>query len=150
MIRAYHQNDKEELLTILMDNVPLYFHANEVNDFSKYLDAHFDYYLVLQEDGQIKGGSGWSYTGVENIGSIAWILCKPDEKGKGYGTRLIEHCLAHLREKPDLKRIIVRTSQLAFKFFQKFEFAVIRIEKDYWGPGLDLYYMEMKLHGPLK
>lgn len=37
---------------------------------------------------------------------------------------------------------IVTTSQLAYKFFEKFDYRIIRIEKNYWGDGLDLYEME--------
>tara|TARA_R110000868_G_scaffold4211_6_gene26465 strand:- start:9911 stop:10033 length:123 start_codon:yes stop_codon:yes gene_type:complete len=36
----------------------------------------------------------------------------------------------------------VTTSQLAYKFFEKFDYSINRIEKNYWGEGLDLYEME--------
>jgi ribosomal protein S18 acetylase RimI-like enzyme len=147
MIRPYSQNDRKELLAILNANVPLFFHPDEVHDFSRYLDTHADFYLVCQEDDRIQGGSGWYYHRAEKLGSVSWVFCRPDGQGKGYGTRLVEHCLALLREEKDLAKVVVRTSQLAFKFFQKFKFEVVRTEKNYWASGFDLYLMEMKQIG---
>ena len=34
---------------------------------------------------------------------------------------------------------------LAYRFFEKFGLVLIKTEKDYWGKGLDLYWMEMEL-----
>jgi hypothetical protein len=41
-----------------------------------------------------------------------------------------------------VKKLIVTTSQHSNKFFEKFGYHIIRIVKDYWGKGLDLYEME--------
>ena len=41
-----------------------------------------------------------------------------------------------------VRRITVRTSQLAFGFYEKRGFELKGIEKDYWAEGFDLYRME--------
>jgi hypothetical protein len=41
-----------------------------------------------------------------------------------------------------VEKLIVTTSQHSNKFFEKFGHHIIRIVKDYWGKGLDLYEME--------
>jgi ribosomal protein S18 acetylase RimI-like enzyme len=41
--------------------------------------------------------------------------------------------------------IIVRTSQLAYKFYQKVGFELEKTEKDFWAKGFDLYQMKMNL-----
>ena len=44
--------------------------------------------------------------------------------------------------KRSVLRITVRTSQLAFGFYEKRGFELKGIEKDYWAEGFDLYRME--------
>lgn len=50
-----------------------------------------------------------------------------------------------LKLNPKIDKLVVTTSQLAFRFIEKFGFDLIQTEKDYWGPGLDLYLMEKQL-----
>ena len=126
-----------------MDNVPKYFHENEVHHFARYIDAHEAFYLVYLDHGTIMGGSGWEYDLAGATGSITWVFCRPEAQGKGIGRKLVKGCLRELRTQPNLKRVFVRTSQLACNFFAKFGFKVISTESDYWGPGLDLVLMEM-------
>ncbi|MHA7057839.1 hypothetical protein ACWGOQ_0011500 [Aquimarina sp. M1] len=37
------------------------------------------------------------------------------------------------------KTHVVRTSQFASKFYEKMGFALVKIEKDFWVDGFDLY-----------
>ena len=47
-------------------------------------------------------------------------------------------------DEQEIDAIIVRTSQLVFKFYEKHGFEVIEIVKDYWAKDFDLYYMIYK------
>ena len=144
MIRQFKQTEKEALLDILKVNTPLYFHPKELEDFSQYLDANADFYFVYLEAGTIAGGAGWHLDDAQKSGSISWVLCRPEFQGMGIGKSLVETCLDRLRQEKKIQKIVVRTSQLAYRFFTKFGFEVVETRENYWGPGLDLYLMEMK------
>jgi len=57
---------------------------------------------------------------------------------------LIEYRINHLSNNSNVELIVVRTSQLAFKFYEKMGFELEKIEKDYWAKNFDLYQMTMK------
>ena len=90
----------------------------------------------------IVGGTGYYIKENDKSGRITWVFFDPDYTGQGLGRLAVEHCLKILGEDKRIEKFIVTTSQLAYKFFEKFEFSLNRIEKNYWGEGLDLYEME--------
>ncbi|WP_079513965.1 GNAT family N-acetyltransferase [Maribacter arcticus] len=73
---------------------------------------------------------------------MTWIFFDPNFSGQGLGKQSVEYCLNLLGKDERVEIFIVTTSQLAYKFFEKFDYRIIRIEKNYWGDGLDLYEME--------
>ena len=70
------------------------------------------------------------------------ILRTAGRSGKSLGTRLLRHRIEKLEAMRSVRRITVRTSQLAFGFYEKRGFELKGIEKDYWAEGFDLYRME--------
>ncbi|WP_208293709.1 GNAT family N-acetyltransferase [Gelidibacter sediminis] len=68
-------------------------------------------------------------------------MVDPKMHGKDIGKKLLEFRLNHVKNHANVKMIDVRTSQLAFKYYQKFGFELKRIEKDYWAKNFDLYHM---------
>lgn len=145
MIRPYQPSDKPALLAIFKLNTPTYFDPKEITDYEQYLDAHAASYLTILYNDTIAGGTGYHIIEEGTAGQITWIFFHPDYAGKGLGRKAVEYCLAMFRSTPTVKRSIVTTSQLAWQFFGKFGYELVRTEKDYWGPGLDLYLMEMNL-----
>lgn len=143
MIRPFQHSDKENLVEIFKLNTPRFFDPKEVNDFIKYLEKHSDTYLTLEHENQIAGGAGYYVKESDQSGRITWIFFHPAFSGLGLGRQAVEHCLTVLKQSPHVEKFIVTTSQLAYKFFEKFGYQITRIEKDFWGPGLDLYEMEM-------
>jgi len=143
MIRPYQPTDQEHLLAIFKLNVPKYFDPKEVKDFEEYLAQKATTYLTIEVDNKIVGGTGYYINESDRSGRITWIFFDPDYTGQGLGRKAAEHCLTLLRKEDNVEKFVVTTSQLAFKFFEKFGYVVKRIEKDYWGEGLDLYEMEM-------
>ena len=55
---------------------------------------------------------------------------------------MLRHRIEKLEAMRSVRRITVRTSQLAFGFYEKRGFELKGIEKDYWAEGFDLYRME--------
>ncbi|MBS1735607.1 MAG: GNAT family N-acetyltransferase [Bacteroidetes bacterium] len=143
MIRPFKQTDKEILIETFKLNTPQYFDTKEVNDFVSYLEHHSDTYFTLEHDNKIVGGTGYYVKEGDKSGRITWIFFHPHYSGFGLGRQAVEHCLEILRQDPRVEKFVVTTSQLAYKFFEKFGYQLTKTEKDYWGIGLDLYEMEM-------
>ncbi len=141
-IRPFTASDRNALVNVFKLNIPLYFAPHEAGEYEEYLYLHGATYFTIERDSKIIGGIGYIIKGQE--GNIAWIFTHPDYSGKGIGKQAVEYCLSILRSDAAVKRLIVRTSQLAYIFFEKFGYKVIYTEKDYWGIGLDFYLMEME------
>lgn len=142
MIRPYKPADKESLLKIFSLNTPKYFDKNEISDFENYLKQNAETYLTIELDNTIVGGTGYYINENDKSGRITWIFFDPNYSGHGLGKQAVQHCLNTLCKDKRVEKFIVTTSQLAYKFFEKFDFRINRIEKNYWGEGLDLYEME--------
>jgi ribosomal protein S18 acetylase RimI-like enzyme len=144
MIRPYHPSDKNELLVLLRLNTPAYFAPSEENDFIDYLEKEMEDYFVLEENGKIVGCGGINYWENGTVARISWDIVHPDQQGKGIGKKLTLFRIEEIKKKPTVQSIIVRTSQLAFRFYEKVGFELEKIEKDYWAEGFDLYEMRYK------
>ncbi|MDY8136178.1 GNAT family N-acetyltransferase [Aquimarina sp. 2201CG5-10] len=143
MIRAYKISDKDQLVEIFKLNTPKYFDVKEVHDFITYLDQKKETYLTIEVDNKIVGGTGYYVNKNDNSGRITWIFFDPEYSGKGLGKQSVKRCLELLSEDDRVEKFVVTTSQLVYRFFEKFGFVITKTKKDYWGEGLDLYEMEM-------
>ncbi|SEL71789.1 Acetyltransferase (GNAT) domain-containing protein [Aquimarina amphilecti] len=146
MIRPYKLKDKKELIDVFKQNIPTYFDLKEVKDFQDYLQKYSASYYTIFYKKKIVGGVGCYLEGKNRIGRITWIFFHPKYTGLGLGKKAIEHSLSILKLSSELEKVVVTTSQLAYKFFEKFGFVLEKIEKDYWGLGLDLYLMELSFN----
>ena len=142
-IRSYEETDRDEVLEVFKLNTPEFFDPNEAEDLRVYLDEFASAYFVMTDGGKIVGCGGYHFEKDGTTGRLSWDFFDPRYKGRGLGRAMITHCLKEIRKKPELKTIAVWTSQLAYRFYAKFGFEMKREEKDFWGPGLDLYLMEM-------
>lgn len=143
MIRPYNKNDREQLLDIFYLNTPKYFDKKEIKDFKKYLEQKNDTYLTIEDNKQIVGGVGY-YVNIDDMsGRITWIFIDPKYVGQGLGKNAVAYCLKIMSEDERIEKFTVTTSQLAYKFFEKFGYKTKRIVENHWGKGLDLYEMEM-------
>ncbi|MFY9310805.1 MAG: GNAT family N-acetyltransferase [Bacteroidia bacterium] len=140
-IRPFEVADKDALLAVFKMNVPDFFAPHEADEFEEYLKLYGSTYFTLKKENRIVGGVGYTIKGHE--GSITWIFLDPSCSRSGMGKHAVEHCLSVLSSNKQVTAFVVRTSQLAYAFFEKFGYRVIYTEKDYWGKGLDLYQMEM-------
>jgi ribosomal-protein-alanine N-acetyltransferase len=95
----------------------------------------------VQEE-KIVGAGGYNI--LEKEGRISWYFIHPDYHAQGIGKALVQHSLSELRQNEEIDRIIVRTSQHAWRFFEKMGFELQKTEQDFWAPGMDLYQMELK------
>jgi len=144
MIRNYSIEDKSKIIDLLIQNTPEYFDPAEQQDLSHYLDTKVEDYFVYEEHSKILGAGGINYILGDHLARISWDLVTPEMQGKGIGKALMHHRIKHINRKPNIQMISVRTSQLAYKFYEKFGFKLVSVEKDYWAKNFDLYQLEMK------
>lgn len=141
-IRAYSPADKDSLLELIKLNIPHAFAAEEADEFSRYLDQDVELYYVLRVKGDIVGCGGINFAQDKSIGKMSWDIIHPHFQRKSLGARLWKHRLEVLRSIDSVRKITVRTSQTAFKFYERQGFVLRETKKDYWAKGFDLYYME--------
>ena len=145
MIRPYSPEDKPALLAILQQNIPQYFHPSEVNDYEEYLEKHLEDYFVAEENGKVVGAGGINYFPEEKLARLSWDIIDPDFQGQGIGKELTRHRINEIKSNAALTRIVVRTTQLVYRFYERMGFRLERTEKDFWAEGYGLYQMCMSL-----
>lgn len=144
-IRVYRPEDKAAVLYLLRLNTPAFFAPEEEADLIHYLDEELEYYFVVELEGAIVGSGGFNFSGDKKTGKISWDILHRDFQSKGIGGLLLRHRLERLKAFVGLERIIVRTSQLAYGFYEKHGFRLVEVVKNYWAEGFHLYLMEQQL-----
>lgn len=144
-IRAYEAKDKKEVLNLLRLNTPKYFAVNEEEDLKHYLERERELYYVLLYNKKVVGCGGINFTENNTTAVISWDVFNPDYQGKYLGTMFLNYRINKLRSINGIQKVIVRTSQVAYKFYEKQGFNLIDVKKDYWAQGFDLYKMEYRL-----
>ena len=145
MIREYKSIDKNAVLELIRLNIPKYFASSEEDDFSRYLDSEIELYYVLFFDKKLVGCGGINFSDNRMTGKISWDILHPEYQGKSLGTYLLEYRIKKLKSIDSVQRITVRTSQLAYKIYEKRSFELLEVKKDYWARGFDMYRMEYKI-----
>lgn len=141
-IREYKSIDKSSVMNLIRLNTPEYFALEEEDDFSNYLDNERELYYVLLFNEKIVGCGGINFAENKTIGKISWDILHPEYQGKSLGTRLLEYRIEKLESIKSVQKITVRTSQVAYQFYEKQGFELKEIKKDYWAKGFDMYKME--------
>ena len=144
-IRPYGNQDKSALIDLLRLNTPQYFGFEEEIDFIRYLESEIESYFVIEKNDQIVGCGGINLNLEKYIGIISWGMIHPDFFGQKLGSQLLEYRISFLKNNFNLQKIIVRTSQLVFPFYQKHGFELKEIHPDFWSKGIDMYLMEIEV-----
>lgn len=144
-IRDYHSHDRSALVALLARNTPRYFAPAEQADFEDYLDHKREHYYVVVAEEQIVGCGGINYWEGGAVARLSWDIIHPDYQGIGLGRALLLHRLATIRARPDVRAVVVRTTQLVYGFYEKMGFVLVKTQPDFWAPGLDLYQLELRV-----
>lgn len=144
-IREYQSEDKNQVMALFRLNTPDCFSENEEQDLDLYLDKYIEDYYVLNIDNQLVGCGGINYEEEGEIAIISWDIFHPEFHGKGLGTKLLKYRIDKILRNKEIKSVMVRTSQVVYKFYQKFGFKLIETKKDFWAEGFDLFKMEYLL-----
>jgi [ribosomal protein S18]-alanine N-acetyltransferase len=141
-IRPFSMSDKDEVIALLKSNIPLFFAEEEQQDFVSYISNEIEMYFVMEDEQKIIGAGGINFQENKTIAIISWDFFGLENQGKGYGSALLTYRLNLITEIETVKKVIVRTSQLVFPFYEKHGFKLKSITKDFWSKGFDMYLME--------
>lgn len=141
-IRLYKDSDHEAAIELFRLNTPEYFAAEEEKELSQYLKEELELYYVIEADQIIVGCGGINFSKDKKEAIISWDFFHPDQQGKGFGTQLLQYRLDKIHTFNEVEKIIVRTSQIVFPFYEKNGFKLLDKKKDFWAPGFDMYLME--------
>ena len=145
VIKAAQKQDFKFLSKIFSLNVPKYFDKKELNDFKKYFNSkNLDSYFIIESQGKEVGGGGYAYENIKTA-RICWLFIDPNYHGLGFGKKLVNYCIKILKNDRRLNIIEVETSNLTYKFYEKLNFKIKYIKKDYWPNNDDLYFMNIDL-----
>lgn len=145
-IRPYNDiTDRQAIINMLRLNTPQYFSPEEENKLINYLDHHLEYYYVVEADKQIIGSGGLNLAEDKTTIKISWDIIHPSYQRKGIGGKLIQYRIEEARNMKGVNIISVRTSQLVFKFYQRFGFELREIATDYWAKGFDMYRLDCEI-----
>ena len=141
-IRSYTESDRPSVLKLLALNTPNRFSPKEKEDFEHYLNKEIEQFFVVEIGDEIIGCGGINFSNDPTTGKISWDIINPDFQGQGIGKACLDYRIDILKKYPRLDRIIVRTSQHAFQFYEKNGFELLEIHNDYWAKGFDMYLMK--------
>lgn len=146
MIRTYNASDKERIIELLDQNTPEYFDPSEKDHLVNYLAFEIEDYFVFELDGKVVGCGGVNF-GFDNgrAARISWDIVSKEHHGHGIGRRLVQHRIEHIKTKPEVKKIVVRTTQLVYKFYEKQGFEMEMEKKNFWAKDLHLYQLVINL-----
>ncbi len=144
MIRAYREEDKFQVIELLRQNTPEYFDVSEEKDLEHYLENEVEDYFVFTLNSKIVGAGGINYFPKEHLARISWDIVDPNVQGKGIGKQLLEYRLEHLKKNEGISVIVVRTTQLVYKYYEKMGFELDKMKKDFWAKNFDLYQLKKK------
>lgn len=140
-IRNYSKSDENQVLNIFRLNTPTFFDSSEEQDLVVYLDQEIEDYFLVEENGEVLGCGGINYLYDQQSARLSWDFLHPESQGKGIGRALVQYRLNKIAKNSRIKTVVVRTSQMADKFYQKMGFSLVSVKKDYWAKGFDLYEM---------
>ncbi len=144
-IREYGPADKVAVMNLIRLNTPEYFALEEETDLNEYLENKRELYYVLIFDGDIVGCGGINFVKNRKVAKISWDILHPEYQRRSFGSQLLRYRIDKLKTIEGVREIMVRTSQLAYGFYEKHGFVLSEIKKDYWAKGFDMYCMKYKM-----
>jgi [ribosomal protein S18]-alanine N-acetyltransferase len=146
MIRTFTSSDLRSILAIFDRLSPEFFHPNEKVDLERYLGFEIEDYFVWEENGIILASGGINYFPEIKEARISWDLVCPEYQRKGLGMKLMIYRLNQIQRKGGFQNVVVRTSQMAWRFYEKNGFILKEVQNDFWATGYDLYQMTKEVN----
>lgn len=141
-IRAYKDSDFEAVCELFQQNSPSYFDPKELKELQDYLQHKKEDYFVIEINNSLIACGGINYFTDEHIARLSWDIVHPEFQGAGFGSLLVNYRMNLLKENTSIRRIVVRTSQLTSKFYEKKGFKLILTKDHFWADNFHLHQLE--------
>jgi len=141
--KTYEARDKNACLSLFDANCPDYFAPNERAEYEEFLDENPSDYLLCAANDRIVGVFGIF---PEQTGEcrLNWIMLNPRAQGMGIGSKIMDKAFKQAKYL-NANIIHIATSQVAYKFFEKFGAVTVKKTQNGWGPAMDKIEMELRL-----
>ncbi len=148
-IRTYTFSDKPTILAIFASNCPKYFESKDVTDLTDFLDNYADNnFKVLLSGNQVIGCGGHYVKHSDKLFGIAWVMFRRfaigHAKFRKIATGFFNHLLTNIQNEQLDYDIVINTTQLLEKTFNRFGFNTEKIITHGFGENLDHYVMRRK------
>jgi ribosomal protein S18 acetylase RimI-like enzyme len=145
LYRAYTGADRAACLAIFDSNAARYFSAGDRSDFERFLDCLPGFFGVLCDDaGRVVACGGVGMRDEGRTAVLTWGMVSAQRHGQGLGKALALARLRRVAQLPEVRRVVLNTSQETVGFYLKLGFAVVRHVVDGYRPGLDRYDLEWR------
>tara|TARA_R110002096_G_scaffold416576_3_gene619568 strand:+ start:11899 stop:12339 length:441 start_codon:yes stop_codon:yes gene_type:complete len=141
--KSYEARDKNACLSLFDQNCPDFFAPNEREEYEGFLDTNRSEYLLCTTEGQIVGVFG-IFPKRPGECNLNWIMLSPNTQGMGLGTLIMDEALKQAKD-INASVIHIATSQVAYKFFEKFGAVIVLETENGWGPDMHKIEMELQL-----
>jgi len=141
-IVPYESKYYNRCLEIIQSNTPKYIDESEHADFENYLSKGEKTYFVVFKKSILIACGGYALNSSKTKAGLSWGLVHRDYHQQGIGRELLHFRIDHIKTHYPSVEIQLETSQHTYKFFVKFGFKLIKIEKNGWAKGLDKYDMK--------
>lgn len=147
--RNYQAADREACLEIFNQLTPMHFKSGELEDFTRFLDSLGDapcrYAIIEKEGGDIIASGGMWFDNAGGVATLLWDMVRPDQQRQGIGRFMLATRMGWLSEHPQIKTLLASMSRHSAGFFEKEGFKTFNVQRDFFGPGVDLYEMKLQV-----
>lgn len=141
--RLYTPEDFPHVLALFDSNVPEFFTPPERTAFVEFLHDLPGPYYVIESGNSLVASGGYAIVTAEARADLCWGMVERSLHGRGIGRCLTELRVNAARRDPQVRRIILNTSQHTQAFYERLGFITERVTED--GFGLGLHRCDMRL-----
>jgi hypothetical protein len=148
-LRTYKQQDLGDILEIFDSNCPKYFNSSDRSDLIDFLDKYADNnYKVVIQDKKVIGCGGHYIKHPDKLFGIAWVMFRRYSLGQKSFTKttgsFFKYILAQIENEQFDYDIVINTTQLMEKIFNRFGFITEKKIPNGFGDKLDHYVMRRR------
>ena len=142
-IMTYSALHFNRCLSILKSNIPEFIDTTEESLFINFLSRKGIIYFTLFELEELVACGGYGYDNKKDSVVLSWGIVHNQFHKMGFGTDLLRYRLQHIMKNYPHANIVLDTTQKTYKFYERFNFEVDKITRNYYAKDLDRYDMSL-------